>query len=371
MLSYWEQTQYITNIDYLIIGAGFSGMWTAIELNKKKPNASILIVDRGIMPSGASSKNAGFSCFGSPTELIADAQLMGKEQMWQIAFKRYEGIRKIHNTFSYKKIDYENSGGFECLNKNDFDIVSKNLEWLNSDFYNLTSNKNCFQLETQVTQHGLFHFEAVANNKLEGTLNPVKLLKQLSYQVREKQINIMYNINIEKVECNTNECIAFSNIGAIKAKKIIYCNNAFIKEIDNSIDVLPQRGQVFVTTPIDNLKLNGSYHSDEGFIYFRNIDNRILIGGARNSDFNTEQTASFDNTAIIENQLKNFVNKHILNSNTCTFEFGWSGIMGFSKNKQPIVKQLRNGNEYCLVGLNGIGVALAPILAEELVSLID
>ena len=57
-LSYWERKSYFNNLDYLIIGAGIVGYSTALHLKSKFPSAKILIVERGILPSGASSKNA-------------------------------------------------------------------------------------------------------------------------------------------------------------------------------------------------------------------------------------------------------------------------------------------------------------------------
>jgi glycine/D-amino acid oxidase-like deaminating enzyme len=46
----------------------------------------------------------------------------------------------------------------------------------------------------------------------------------------------------------------------------------------------PARAQVLITKPIDSLKIKGTFHMDRGYYYFRNIDNRVLIGGGRNLD---------------------------------------------------------------------------------------
>jgi len=62
-LSYWERKNFFENLDFLIIGAGIVGYSTALHLKKNNANAKILIIERGFLPSGASSKNAGFACF--------------------------------------------------------------------------------------------------------------------------------------------------------------------------------------------------------------------------------------------------------------------------------------------------------------------
>ncbi len=366
MHSYWEKTAYFSHSDFVIIGGGFTGLWTAIELKKKFPNKSIKVIDQHKLPQGASTKNAGFSCFGSPTELIHDAEKYGRQSMWSTAFKRYEGIRKIHNTFAYHKINYQNTGGFECLSTNDLENVSQNINWLNEDFFNLTGNKNCFEFETKM--HGLTGFDALVKNKLEGALHPAKLHQQLISLNVELGVELLFGYKVAEIETSTTGVSLILDDVCIKAEHAILCTNAFSNQLAKSIQVVPQRGQVFVTNIIENLQLNGCYHFDEGFYYFRNVENRILIGGARNKDFEAEQTDKFANTESIKNEIYHFVKNHITKTDI-HFEYEWSGIMGFSNNKEPIVQQL-NDRLFCGVGLNGMGVALAPIIAEEIAALI-
>jgi thioredoxin reductase len=59
-LSYWEQNTWFFNIDFCIIGSGIVGLNCALTLRKNYPNAKILILEKGQLPQGASTKNAGF-----------------------------------------------------------------------------------------------------------------------------------------------------------------------------------------------------------------------------------------------------------------------------------------------------------------------
>ena len=61
-LSYWERTSWFANIDYTIVGSGIVGLNCALELKNKHPQARILILEKGMLPQGASTKNAGFAC---------------------------------------------------------------------------------------------------------------------------------------------------------------------------------------------------------------------------------------------------------------------------------------------------------------------
>lgn len=74
MVSVWEKETFFAPQDIIIAGSGFVGLWSAFYLKKRNPKLKITIRDKGIIPTGASTRNAGFACFGSLTELLADEQ---------------------------------------------------------------------------------------------------------------------------------------------------------------------------------------------------------------------------------------------------------------------------------------------------------
>ena len=101
----------------------------------------------------------------------------------------------------------------------------------------------------------------------------------------------------------------------------------------------------------------------EGFYYFRNLGNRILLGGARNQDFATEETTDFDTTEFLQNHLEQFLKAVILPYQDFKIAMRWSGIMAMGNEKTPIVKQISE-RQFCAVRLSGMGVALAPKIGE-------
>jgi gamma-glutamylputrescine oxidase len=371
MYSYWEQTSFFAKQDIIIIGSGFVGLWTAIELQQKNPHYKITIVDKGILPTGASTKNAGFGCFGSPTELINDAALYGEDVMWKLVDKRYNGLRKIHNTFSYHSIDYENCGGYECLLEKDYDKVQNKLAWLNKGLKSITGVDNVYRFcNEKIENFGLSNIDYLIENKLEGQLHPAKLVQQLQQKASELGIQIINGVNATSFQVkNSSVSITTENNINFNCDKIIICNNAFAKQLIPTLDVEPKRGQIFITNEIQHLKINGCFHFDEGFYYFRNVGKRFLIGGARNIDFENENTNVFDTTTTIQANLQSFTEKYILQNIPFKIEQQWSGIMGFGKEKQPIVEK-KNDQVYVAVRMSGMGVALAPLVAEDVAKLI-
>ncbi|TXT30483.1 MAG: FAD dependent oxidoreductase [Chitinophagaceae bacterium] len=107
LLSFWEKETYYADSDIAIIGGGLMGLWTALELKKQVPSLKITILERHVSPLGASTRNAGFACFGSLTELLSDEAKMGTDAMLQIVAMRFKGIEKIKSTINPNAIDLD------------------------------------------------------------------------------------------------------------------------------------------------------------------------------------------------------------------------------------------------------------------------
>ena len=381
-ISAWEQSTYFAPKDVVIIGCGFVGLWTALELINKYPKMQITILERGVIPSGASTRNAGFSCFGSVSELMYDIALMGEDNMLETVKMRYDGLQKIQRTFDKKVIDYDQFGGYELFEKNgpyDIQQLDKDIAYLNKILAPVlkTPKKNgkyvpIYSNESKkIKQLGFQAIEALAFSPLEGQLNSAKLVLALQQAVQSKGVHILFNTEVKKFKSHKKGVTIHTNLEApLETKQLLICTNGFAKQLMPGVDVVPARGQVFITEPIPNLKFKGTYHFDEGFYYFRNVGNRLLLGGARNKDFKNEKTYSLDTSPIIQKTLEEFMMKRILpkGSKKPKIELRWSGTMGMGKIKKPIIEEVQP-NIFCAVRMSGMGVAIAPIVAERVVKL--
>ena len=92
-LSYWELKNWFTNVDYTIVGSGIVGLHCALQLKERFPNSKILVLEKGLLPQGASTKNAGFACFGSLSEIIEDLKSHSEEEVVQLIQKRRDGLQ--------------------------------------------------------------------------------------------------------------------------------------------------------------------------------------------------------------------------------------------------------------------------------------
>ena len=105
MISYWEKTEF-TKYDLIVVGGGIVGLFTALEFLNNHPNSKIAVFDKGIFPDGASTKNAGFACFGSLSELVEDSVLMDDEEVFKLVEKRVKGLEILRKALGDKIIAF-------------------------------------------------------------------------------------------------------------------------------------------------------------------------------------------------------------------------------------------------------------------------
>lgn len=150
---------------------------------------------------------------------------------------------------------------------------------------------------------------------------------------------------------------------------MIVTTNAYIKDLYPDVDINPGRGQVLITKPIKNLKIKGTFHYDKGYYYFRNINNRILLGGGRNIDFKAEETTTFGQTEPVQSALEKLLREVILPATKYEIDYRWSGIMAFGKILEPFIEEIRP-NVFCATRCNGMGVAIGSQSGEDVANLL-
>lgn len=374
-LSVWEKETFFSHQDVIIIGSGLVGLWSALFLKNQSPKRKITIVDRGLIPTGASTRNAGFACFGSLSELVWDAQTMGTDNMLQLVEMRFKGLERIQKYFGSKVIDFDLCGGYELYNDTaGKDKLKENMTYLNSLLKPLTGTKRTYKFsDKKIADFGFGKTTHLVENRLEGYLHSGKLVQALLREVQSIGVSVLNGIDITHLE-TANEGFKLHTAQQINLStaQLLLCTNAFTKNLLPEIDIVPARGQVLLTSPIKNLPFNGTFHSDEGFYYFRNLGDRVLLGGARNKAFEEETTNEMQTSSLIQQELERYLDEVILPHfhNQYVIENRWAGIMAFGKEKAPIVKQL-SANLFCAVRMSGMGVALAPVVAKKVAEMMD
>ena len=368
--SYWEKKHLFFKYDLIVIGSGIVGLSTAISFKEKNKKAKILILEKGILPNGASLKNAGFACFGSVSELIDDFTKMPEKTVLDTIEMRWQGLKILRKRLGDKNLDFKHYGGYELFNsKTEFKICSEKINHFNSIIYKLLGKTNCYSI-LEPKKLPFKTISGVIFNKYEGQIDSGRMLNNLINLARQFDITILNGICVSEINSHSGSVELLTSNGVFNASKVIVATNGFVNQLLKIKDVNPARAQVLITKPIKNLNIKGTFHYQQGYYYFRNIDNRILLGGGRNLDFKKETTTTEGLNLKIQTQLDELLRNIILPNTSYEVDYRWSGIMGVGSEKKPIIKIVQP-NVLAAVRMGGMGIAIGSLVGKLAAKEID
>lgn len=364
MISHWEKDTIFRRADFLIIGAGITGLNAGIRLKSLEPRAEVVVVDRGLRGDGASYRNAGFACMGSPTELLADLEIHGETHAWETVRMRWKGLHALVHRVGERAMQLVWCGAQEIFTEADRTIYENTLdrlEALNRHFREITGEQGHF---AQVSTVPYRQVSGTLGIRKEGRLHPGKLMAALDMLSRQLGVRVLGGVDVVRLEEQPQVVELVTRNGfSLFADVVGLATNGFTPDLDPSLPVRPARNQVYMTPPIELGAWDTCLHYHQGYVYARKVGDRLLIGGGRHLDPIGESSGEEGLTAPIREYLLEFLQKHFAVS--CQFEQGWSGTLGVGEEKRPFIQQISQ-RQFAGVRLGGMGVAIGTLVGDSL-----
>ena len=359
-LSYWEHQSFFGPADVAIIGAGLVGLTAALYLKQRRPTWRVVVLERGALPSGASTKNAGFACFGSISELIEQEK---RGDLQAVVAARCEGLARLRELVGDAALDYQPVGGYELFRDEEAALAAEcrdKIDYFNQLLAPVVGHARTFRdASAEAKRFGFGGVSTLLKNEHEGSLDAGRMMRALLARTWAADVPVLTNCAVEAVEASaTGQRLRLANGATIEASRVLLATNAFATELLPELAVTPGRGQILVTEPLHEVSLPGTFHYDHGYAYFRQLpDHRILLGGGRNLDFTAEATAAPGLTPSVQTYLENLLHTAVLPGRQPRIDFRWSGVMGFGPALAPIIDWVRP-DVLAAVRCNGMGVAM-------------
>ncbi len=371
MFSIWERTGFMAEPHVAIVGAGITGMFAALHYQRAFPAHRVVVLERGPYPSGASVKNAGFACFGSPSEILADMDAEGADTAIARVEERWLGLRGLRSELGDGTIGFEPTGGHELFAAGDplYNRVAERFDELNAAL-SPVFGRPVYEWRNGVNGDMGLRTGHVAFTDLEGPLDSAALMRALIRKVQEAGVDVRFGQEVLGIEQDEAGVCLRTGSGVVRAAHVLIATNGYANQLLPGLDVVPARGQVLLTSPVPGLRLKGSFHAEEGYYYFRDYYGRVLLGGGRHLDKAGETTAEDAVTPLIQDALERMLREVILPGTAFTIDLRWSGVMGFrSTGKSALVERL-GPRLVVAAGLSGMGVAIGIRVAQKAVDLI-
>lgn len=362
--SYWERLAFPQEYDLIVVGAGFTGLSAALHVQEQHPDWRILVLERDILAEGASSKNAGFACYGTIGEILSDIELMGREEALQLVVKRWQGLNFLKALVPEQAMDFQQYGGTEIFldkERKAYEKATQEISGINAFFKEAGIADELYQLSTHYK--GLKAGVGSIFSPLEAQLNPLKALMELESKAVQVGITILRGVEVQAIDSKHSKWSLNSNQGSWLAPKVLFCTNAF-GLVGNELDIVPARNQVLITKPLEHRLPPGNYHAKEGYIYFRTVGDRLLIGGARHLAMEEETTAELGTNPQLIRYLGQYLDDILALGGQWELEQQWSGIIATGKSKKPITQEIEPGLWFC-GRFGGMGIALSAQQGRE------
>jgi gamma-glutamylputrescine oxidase len=374
MQSYWERTAFWQELDAVVVGGGLVGLQGAIYLKEQRPHWRVVVLEQMVGSLGASTRNAGFACFGSMTELIEDLQHHPADEVWQLVEMRWRGLRHLRATLGDTAIGYQSKGGLEIFtpaDTADHEQCLAQLRSFNQTLRSIIGHDEVFlPADERIRALGLGQTQHLIINQAEGQLHPGKLMRRLMAQARHLDVEYWTGLALSALEAHTDHVELHTTQGwSVQARRGLVATNGFAQRLLPSLPVQPARNQVLLTDPIPGLRLSGAFHYDRGYVYFRDVDGRVLIGGARNLDPQAETTDAFGHSARIQARLQEILSTIILPGQRVPIAQRWSGILGVGSQKSPLIRAI-HPHLVAAVRLGGMGVAIGGEIGRQAAKLL-
>jgi len=357
--------------EVVIVGGGFSGVNTALELVEK--GYDVVLLEASRIAWGATGRNGGQiigGVGGKDPELFEKS--IGKQGVQTVHQMGFEAAEIIRERVAKYNIECDIKWGY-C----DVAIKPRHMkdfaEW--QAYAVKTGNPHKLQLldANEVKQYvGSDNYcGGLLNATGNGHIHPLNLCAGEARAAHELGVQIFEQSKVTKIQ-HGDKVRVYTETGSVTAKRLVLCGNAYMGNLVPALakKVLPSNSSVIATAPLSETLAKEVMPSDVAVCdprtaldYFRlSADNRMLFGGLSNY------------TGMEPTNLKAIMAKKMLKVfpqlQGIDIEYGWSGQMGIGINRMPQMGRLAD-NAFYVQAYSGHGVAPTHIMARAIAEMID
>jgi glycine/D-amino acid oxidase-like deaminating enzyme len=355
--------------DWLIIGAGYTGLSAARKLSELHQNQKIIIVDAQLAGEGASGRNSGYLVdttlndgFTSNKELSTYKK---KTDIYQLGIDAVKKFIKEHQV----DCDWNESGKyFASSNEKDRKI----LENFSKTLLKLNFEHNIIEKNTLDKRLGTNFYNLALYTKGGILLHPGKLVRAM-VDTLPYNVELLENSQLNEWSKNSDTVICKFDSHKIITKKIIFCTNGFLQSlgVKNNYN-FPLTLTASMTRPLTDTEFKSIGEPKEwGVLPVRPMgatirmtkDKRILIRNTAEV-YNPYQMSKTDLDKRSLNQ-KLGIKKRFPTLPEDIIESSWSGIVSRTRNSSQIFDKI-NDSIFVAGCYNGSGIGVGTLFGEQI-----
>ena len=355
--------------DWLIVGAGYTGLSAARKLSELNPGKKIIIIDAQLAGEGASGRNSGYLVdttlndgFSSNKELY---NYKKKTDIYKL------GINVVRKFIKEHQVDCDwNESGKYFASSNEKD--KKILENFSKTLLKLNFEHNILEKDDLGKRLGTNFYNLALYTKGGVLLHPGKLVRAM-VDTLPNDVELLENTQLNEWSKKSDTIVCKFNNHKIITKKIIFCTNGFLKSlgIKNNYN-FPLTLTASMTRPLTDREYNSIGEPREwGVLPVRPMgatirmtkDKRILIRNTAEVHSPFKMSKSELDKRSLNQKLG--IKKRFPTLPNDIMESSWSGIVSRSRNSSQIFEKI-DDNIFVAGCYNGSGIGVGTLFGEQI-----
>ena len=329
-------------VDVAIVGGGVTGCACALVL--AEAGRRVRVYEAREIAGGASGRNGGFALRGGALAYDAARRNLGPErakELWRLteryldrleglagdALRRTGSLRLAADPGERSELEAE----YEALREDGFAV-----EW-----------------RDELAEPLQGRFDGAIFHPADGSLQPARWVRRLAARAIEAGAELLEHQRVESID-------------ELEADHIVLATDGYTQGLLPELDaiVLPTRGQVLVTEPLERLLFACPHYARHGYDYWQQTpEGRLVAGGLRDKALDHEHTAEEEVTPLIQGHLERFVAELLGEAPEITHR--WAGIFGATEDRLPLVGAVPgHDNVWVSCGYSGHGNVLGLACGE-------
>ena len=370
-----------TTTDLCIVGAGYTGLWTALLAKEKNPERHVIIIEQLETGAGASGRNGGF-CSYSLTHGFMNGYSRFKDEMAIIERLGRENLEAIEATIKKYGIDCQ----FELTGE----ISVANEEWQMKDLIEIANLRNSFgdsvqilsKEEMQARVHSPISVGGLWDPDGTALIDPARLVWGLEQACIKSGVVIYENTSALWLERASKGIIVHTPYGTVYAQKVALATNIYRSLIRRAKKyVVPVYDFQLVTEPLTPEQMEsigwkdreGLSEAGNQFHYYRlTKDNEILWGGYDAIyNFRGKVRHEYETSAETYAHLAQAFLETFPQLQGIKFTHGWGGAIDTCSRFTQFWGKAHRGKVAYVMGYTGLGVGASRFGAQVMLDLLD
>ena len=299
--------------DVEIVGGGITGCSCALAL--ARAGLRVRLREARTIAGGASGRNGGFALRGGAMSYASAREWLGPEtaaRYWRLTETYVDRMQELGGDALHR------TGSLRLAGDDEREELLAEYEALREDGFEAEWRDELPAPLAGRFRGALFHPD-------DAVLQPARLVRRLAAAAAVAGIELREHDRVEDLD-------------GLEAPTVVVATDGYPSGLLGELEglIIPTRGQMLATEPLEERLFPLPHYGRHGFDYWhQNDEGRLIVGGFRDADMDSEFTASEETTERIQGALDGFVESLLGRRPEITHR--WAGVFGLVPDLMPVV----------------------------------